>query len=190
MDVWNAIKNRRSCRSFSPQPVSRELIEQILEAAVWAPSPLNAQPWQFIVITNSDRKTELIAEAQRCKEWAVAASGWKWLDKYSLAFLKDVPVFIAVIGDPQKSGVDMFQPQGPEAYQHACAAAIQNMLLAAQTLDLGALWFTLFDKDKVGQLLGIEAGKIPLALICLGHKAAEPPAAGRKNAALKTTFID
>ena len=68
MDVWNAIKNRRSCRSFSPQPVSRELIEQILEAAVWAPSPLNAQPWQFIVITNSDRKTELIAEAQRCKE--------------------------------------------------------------------------------------------------------------------------
>ncbi len=61
MDVLTAIKERRSCRKFSPDPVDDEQIQTILEAAVCAPSPLNAQPWEFVVIT-SDAVKEKIAD--------------------------------------------------------------------------------------------------------------------------------
>ena len=60
MDVFTAIRERRSCRAFLPGPVSEEAIEKILQAAVWAPSPMNAQPWEFIVITNQELRAKSI----------------------------------------------------------------------------------------------------------------------------------
>ena len=59
MDVFTAIKERRSCRNYSPDPVSEEAIEQILEAGIWAPSGLNNQPWKFGVIRDKGLKTEM-----------------------------------------------------------------------------------------------------------------------------------
>ena len=134
MELFAAIRDRRSCRSFSTEPVDKSIINSLLEAAGWAPSPLNAQPWQFIVITGEEKKMEIFEEADRCRRWAVEKSGWKWLDAYSVDFLKKVPVIVAVVGDPKKTGVDMLQPDGTVGYQHACAAAVQNMLLAAHAV--------------------------------------------------------
>jgi len=107
MDVFEAIRARRSCRDFLPEPISEEIIEKILEAAIWAPSPLNTQPWEFLVITNEGVKEEIFSEAKRCLTWALEKSGWKWLEKYRVDFLQSAPVLIAVIGDPKKTGVDM-----------------------------------------------------------------------------------
>ena len=53
MDIFTAIKERRSCRNFMPDPVSDEVLEKILEAGTWAPSAANNQPWEFIVVTNA-----------------------------------------------------------------------------------------------------------------------------------------
>ncbi|MBE9594062.1 MAG: nitroreductase family protein, partial [Proteobacteria bacterium] len=54
MDVFEAIKERRSYRNFLPDSISEEAIEKILEAAIWAPSPLNTQPWEFVIITKDE----------------------------------------------------------------------------------------------------------------------------------------
>jgi nitroreductase len=189
MELFEAMENRRSCRAFSEEPVPQEALGKILEAAVWAPSPLNAQPWEFVVVSNQEVKEKIAAEAERCRDWALEASGWKWLKGYGMEFLKSVPVMIVVVGDPRKSGVDAFQEEGGVGYQHACAAAIQNMLLASHGLGFGSLWFTFFDKDPLREILGIGEPKTPVAIVCVGKPAAEPAPAGRKGAEEKTRYV-
>ena len=189
MDIFKAIKERRSCRNFLPESINEEVIEKILEAATWAPSPLNTQPWEFVVVTNKEMKEKIFAEADRCKKWGVEKSGWKWLEKYQLNFLKTAPVIVAVVGDPKKSGLDTFQEEGGVGYQHACAAAIQNMNLAAHALGLGSLWFTMFDKKPMRKLLSVAPEKTPLGLVCIGKTDGESPRTPRKDVKEKTTFI-
>jgi len=190
MDIFNVLENRRSCRAFAPDPVDPATIERILTAATWAPSPLNAQPWKFIVISAQAKKDQIFEEAARCKAWAIEKSGWKWLDSYGLDFLKQAPVIIAVVGDPKKTGVDMFQTEGSVGYKLACAAAVQNMLLAAHALDLGSLWFTFFDRGELRKILDIPDEKTPVSLVCIGNPAQLPAAVPRKPAAKLTTYID
>ncbi|OPY78965.1 MAG: 5,6-dimethylbenzimidazole synthase [Syntrophorhabdus sp. PtaU1.Bin058] len=189
MDLFTAMKERRSCRHYLPEAVNEDTIEKILEAATWAPSPLNTQPWEFIVITNKEVKEKIFEEANRCRVWALETSHWKWLDTYPVDFLKEVPVIIAVIGDPKKTGVDMFMEEGMMGYLSACSAAIQNMHLAAYSYGLGTLWFTLFDKKALRGILNIDTAKTPIALICLGKKADEPAPLPRKGVREKTTYI-
>lgn len=189
MDVFDAIKGRRSCREFLPEPVSDESIEKILEAAIWAPSPLNTQPWEFIIITSKEVKDKIFDEAERCRKWALETSGWKWLGKYSVDFLQSAPVIICVIGDPKKTGLDMFLEEGGVAYQHACSAAIQNMHLAAFSLGLATLWFTLFDKKSMREILGVAPEKTPLGLVCLGKAGGESLQVPRKDVKEKTTYL-
>jgi nitroreductase len=189
MDLFTAIENRRSCRSFSKEAIDSETIEQILEAAAWAPSPLNMQPWQFVVITNNSKKEEIFSEAERCCKWAVEASGWKWLNSYKVDFLKEAPVVIAVVGDPNKTGVDMFQEEGSVGYQLACAAAIQNILLASHALGLGSLWFTFFDKQEIRRILDIPDSKTPISLVCIGKAKSEPVATPRKDVKEKVRYV-
>ena len=189
MDLFDAIKGRRSCRNFLPDPIPEDTIEKILEAAIWAPSPLNSQPWEFVVITHQGMREKIFSEADRCRKWALEKSGWKWLGPYALEFLKSAPVLIAVIGDPKKTGVDMFMEEGNAAYQSACAAAIQNMHLATHAFGLGSLWFTLFDRKAMREILGIPSEKTPLALICLGRPSSPPSPIPRKEVKEKTTYI-
>jgi len=189
MDVFAAMQGRRSCRDFATKPLGDDVIEKILEAGTWAPSPLNTQPWEFIVITNKEVKDKIFAEAERCRKWALEKSGWKWLDSYKVSFLQQAPVLIAVVGDPKRTGVDMFMEEGNVGYQAACAAAIQNIHLAAHALGFGSLWFTLFDKNAIREILNIDAMKTPVALICLGKKASEPQVMPRKHVKEKITYI-
>jgi nitroreductase len=189
MKLFDAIENRRSCRAFLPDPVPEEAIGRILAAAVWAPSPLNAQPWEFVVVTDAETRERIYTSAETCRRWAVEASGWKWLGNYRIEFLKQAPAIVAVIGDPKKSGVDGFQEDGPLAYQHACAAAVQNMLLSAHVLGLGSLWFTLFDKKEMAALLEVPEEKKVLALVCLGKPSEAPAPAARKDIAKKVRYV-
>ncbi|MBU1697231.1 MAG: nitroreductase family protein [Proteobacteria bacterium] len=190
MELFTAIHTRPSCRDFLDDDIEKDLIEKIIEAGIMAPSPLNSQPWNFIVIKSPTVKDHLFEDAQKCKATAVEISGWKWLETYSVNFLKTAPVIIVVTGDKTKSGVDQFNEDGPVAYQHACAAAIQNMLLAAHALGIGSVWFTLFDKNSVKALLNIDDNKVPLAFVCLGKPAGESAKTPRKPLAKKTIFME
>ncbi len=190
MDVLTAIQERRSCRKFSSEPIDRETIEKVIEAGAWAPSPLNLQPWEFVVITSDEAKDKIYAEAIRCKAWALEKSGWNWIGGYKVDFLKAAPVIVAVLGDPKKSGVDMFMEGGPSGYQHACAAAIQNMLLAAHALGLGGVWFTFFQRQPMREILNVEKDKTPIALVCLGKRAGNVTAMPRKDVKEKIAYLE
>jgi 5,6-dimethylbenzimidazole synthase len=189
MDLFTVIRERRSCRSFLKDPLDEALIERIVEAGTWAPSPMNAQPWEFIAVTSPELKEKIYAEGERCRRWALETSGWKWLDKYRVEFLKTAPVLVVIVGDPQKTGADQFLADGSVGYQYACAAAAQNMMLAAQALGIGSLWYTLFDKDNLTRVLGLAPEKKPLSIICLGKPSGDVPPVGRKPAQDKMTFI-
>ncbi len=189
MDIFTAIKERRSCRNYASEPIDEETLSKILECATWAPSPANNQPWEFVVITNDEVKAKILDEAEHRKQAVFEASGWNWLNKYRVDFLKQVPAIVAVLGDPKKTGADMFLPEGNVAYQHACAAAIQNMMLAAHAFGLGTLWFTLFDKNAVREILGVGEEKDPLALICMGKPGGDPLQTPRKSLEKKATFM-
>lgn len=189
MDLFTAIRERRSTRKFLAESVSDDAIEKIIDAAIWAPSAANNQPWEFIVITNQDVKRRIYEESIECKKILYEKSGWKWIDRYQAGFLLDAPVIIAVIGDPEKAGAHRFLEGTETVYQHGCAAAVQTMLLSAHALGLGSLWFTLFDRAFMKRTLGIDPSKEPLALICLGKAAEIPPKTPRKAVREVTRFI-
>ncbi|MDI9569637.1 MAG: nitroreductase family protein [Pseudomonadota bacterium] len=189
MGVLKAIKERRSCREFVTEPISDDLIDKILEAATLAPSAANNQPWEFIVITNDEIKQRIHFESLLCKKKIFAMSGWRWVDKYKADFLLEAPVLIAVIGDPKRIGAHQFLKGTETVYQQACAAAIQNMLLAAHELGLGSLWFTLFDRYTMKKILDIDEAKEPLALICLGKAATDPLRTPRKDVKEITKYM-
>ncbi len=153
MDVFTAISGRRSCRKFHPEAVSDADIEKILEAGNWAPSPANQQPWEFVVITNTGIKEKIFSESEICKKKLFERSGWKWLEKFPIDFVKD-----------------------------------QNMMLAAHALGLGTLWFSLFEAAAVRQILSLDAGKDPVALLCIG-KPVSSGATKRKDFREKTTYL-
>ena len=189
MDVFTAIKERRSCRKFQPDAVGDADIEKILEAGNWAPSSANQQPWEFIVITSAALKDKIFSESEICKKKLFERSGWKWLEKFPIDFVKEAPVVIAVIGDPKKSGADMFLDEGTgRGYLQGCSAAVQNMMLAAHALGLGSLWFTLFEAGAVRQILRLDAGKDPVALLCIG-KPSFTAGTKRKDFREKTTYL-
>jgi 5,6-dimethylbenzimidazole synthase len=96
---------------------------------------------------------------------------------------------IAVLGDPKKSGVDQFMEGGPMGYQHACAAAIQNIHLSAHALGLGTLWFTLYDKKRLGQILAVTPDEVPLALVLMGRPATRAASVPRKDVKDKVIYL-
>jgi 5,6-dimethylbenzimidazole synthase len=189
VDIFTAIKERRSCRKFHPEAIGDADIEKILEAGNWAPSSANQQPWEFVVIMNPGIQERIFSESEICKQKLFERSGWKWLEKFPIDFVKEAPVVIAVVGDPTKSGADMFLDEGTgRGYLQGCSAAIQNMMLAAHALGLGSLWFTLFEAAAVRQILSLDAGKDPVALLCIG-KPATTAGTKRKDVHEKTTYL-
>jgi nitroreductase len=181
MDFWEVVRNRRSCHRFLDDAVEEDKINTILECAGFAPSPANMQPWEFIIIKNKEIKKKIFDSSLRVKTEMARASGWSWLDRYQLHFLIQAPLIVAVVGDPLKTGIERWQEGRGEGYQHACAAAIENMLLAAHALGLGSLWFTIFDKPEVSKILAIEENKNLIALVCLGYSDDHTPRPKRES---------
>lgn len=189
MELFEAIRKRRSCRRFMPDSIPPEDVGKILEAATWAPSPANNQPWEFIVVTDPGIKAGIAAAATATKTMLFEKSGWKWLERYNVNFIRECPVLIVVTGAPEKSGAHIFLEDSIPGYQHACAAAVQNMLLAACGLGLGSLWFTLFEKGPLRDILGIGPELDPLSIVCIGKAAVPPAETPRRNYSEKTRYI-
>lgn len=188
MDLHTAIRERRSCRKYLPDPLSRETIDQLLEAENRAPSPANNHPWEFMVVTSGALKEKIFAEAGAQDDPFRNRAGWKWLNRYEVHFLKEVPVILAVVGDPKKTGADMFLKEGGQAYQHACAAAIQNILLTAHSLSLSGEPLVHPVREGPRSGISIEAEKDPIALICLGKPSKETVPTPRKSVQEKTAY--
>ncbi len=175
------IHTRRSIRQFEPRPVPRSLIERLVEAACWAPSAHNRQPWRFVVLDEEGRKRQL-AEAMGARLTAdLRADG---LEEAQIARdvarshrrLTGAPVLLLVCLSMQ----DMDRYPDPIRQQHerlmaaqSVAMATQNLLLVAHAEGLGACWLCapLFCPDVVRATLGLPEAFEPQGVIALGYPA-------------------
>jgi nitroreductase len=153
--VLEAIRARRSIRLYKPDPVPEELLRQVLDAAHWAPSAANLQPWQFVVVTDAGLRRELGKHARI----------------FILRFkhVEHAPVVIAILGNPAAS----------RWHRIDCSLAGANIMLAAHALGLGTCWIGAFYKDRVQKTLGIPAGLDVVGLITLGFPDETPAAPPR-----------
>lgn len=148
MDALETLFTRRSIRKYTSEPVSEEDLRTILEAAMNAPSANNRQPWHFLVVDGRDRLDAMMAVHPYAR------------------MLAEAPIGILVVADTSKS---------PRFFQQDCAAATENLLLAARALGLGTCWTGVYpDEGRVGGLkvlFDIPEPFVPFALIALGHPA-------------------
>jgi nitroreductase len=166
MEFKDLVKTRRSCRSFEDSSISDEILTAILDAGKWAPSPLNLQPWNFIIITDPGIKAQIRKVAEDAKQEVIDKGGPGWVVKYGMGYLEEAPVLVVVVVDPSRSGLGQFFDQGYGAIQ-AASACVQNMMLAAADMGLGSLWCTFFRPEKLQSLLNIPenlevAGVLPI----------------------------
>lgn len=150
----NEIFNRRSVRKYLPDAVSDAHVTELLRAAMRAPSAGNEQPWEFVVLRNS----ETIAKVMDFHPHS--------------AFLKQTPCLIVICGDitSQKYEYDFWTQD--------CAAATQNLLLEATHLELGAVWLGIHPVPErvegMAKLLGLPEHVIAFSAVSVGHCASTP----------------
>lgn len=149
MDAMEAILTRRSIRRYKAQPVADELVKELLQAAMSAPSAGNQQDWYFVVVRNRRVLDELAAA-------------------HPHAPLQTAPLAILVCGDALRETHQGFWPQD-------CAAATQNLLLAAHARGLGAVWCGCYPREPrvaaLRKVLGLPAHIHPLSLVVIGYPA-------------------
>jgi len=158
MELLEGIYTRRSVRNFTVEPVTREQLLEVLKAGSWAPSGLNNQPWRFVVVSGTGKKGELAA-----------------LTRYS-RILEQAPVAVAVFLDHASMYHDTKDHQ-------AVGACLQNMLLAAHAMGLGAVWLgeILKSAEAVRLALGLPESLELMAVIAIGHPARSGQQSDRKR---------
>lgn len=146
--MLETIKDRRSIRVYTDEPVSDEMIHELLECAMLAPSAKDGRPWRFIVV---DDRAVLDALAE-CSPYS--------------RLLKKAPLCICVCG---------VEGDVPGYYQQDCAAATMNILTAAQELGLGTCWMGISPREErmtaVRGVLGVPENVTPFCLISVGYPA-------------------
>jgi coenzyme F420-0:L-glutamate ligase/coenzyme F420-1:gamma-L-glutamate ligase len=184
MDFAALARGRRSVRAFQDRPVPRATLEELIEAARWAPSPHGAQPWRFVVLTRPATKRAL-AEAMG-DEWrrTLAMDGENEeivARRLRLSRERIAQAPALILACLYLADLDRYPDSDRQRAEEVMAiqslgAAIQNMLLAAYALGLDTGWMCapLFAQRTVRAALELDAGLIPHALIPVGYKAAEP----------------
>ncbi len=160
MELLEGIYSRRSVREYTDEPVSREDLMEILKAGSWAPSGLNNQPWRFVVIRDRDR-LQALAKRTRYRH-----------------IIEGAPAALAVFCDQKAMYNEVKDHQ-------AVGACLQNMLLAAHALGLGAVWLgeILNRGDEVRELLEAPEGLELMAVVAVGHPARRDQRLSRKDLA-------
>lgn len=156
MNVLEAIKGRRSIRAFKSDDLPKETVEKLVEAARWAPSAGNIQPWEFIIIRKPEIKRKLAETA------------------LEQSFIEDAPIVIVVCANEERSS----QGYGVRGKTLYCiqdtAAAIQNIHLAAYSLGLGTCWIGAFKEEEAKRILKVPDGVRPVAIIPVGYPDESP----------------
>ena len=180
MEFKNLVKFRRSCRNFTPGAITDKQLNHILEAGRWAPSPLNLQPWEFILVTDAEVKAEIKSAGEAAKKDVADQDGPGWAQKYDMGFIEAAPLLIVVAYNPAKGGLGNYFDQVQGASQ-AASAAIQNMMLAAADIGLSSLWFTFIRPQLLHEILNIPSRLETAGIIVVGAAAEEAKAPPRKE---------
>lgn len=200
MDTLEAIKTRRSIRRYTDEPVSREQLEDIIQAGRFAPSAENRQPWRFVVITSREviarLSDEIKGAIRRLLRYRVVRQLWKpelrdrdvvkllygvsYADQDTIFF--DAPAAIFVV-----TADEMFNDE-------SCACCAQNMMLAAHAMGLGSCWIgfasVLGLRGQALKNIGVPDGYHIAATLIVGHPKGSPQPPMRNPMADIINWID
>lgn len=156
MELKEVLLKRRSVRKFTEEPVSDEMIEELLHAAMSGPSACNKKPWAFYVVTNEEKLEELKGASKFTKFSAKLA--------------------MIVCGNLSKA----LPMQLADYWIQDCSAATENILLRVTDLGLGAVWCGIHPQkqaeERVRKMLDMPKKHVPLNVIFIGHPAEKPEA--------------
>lgn len=163
-EVLRTIKNRRSIRSFKSEQIKKEELDLIIEAGIYAPSGHNTQPWHFTIIQNK----EVTKHINDISKEVMATIDIDWIrnagmnPNYDITY--NAPTLIIVSGN--KSAI---------SWKTDCDAAIQNMLIAAESLNIGSVWLGFagfgFKKEGEAEKIDIPEGYEPYYGVAFGYKS-------------------
>lgn len=189
MDIYEAIKGRRSIGRVKDEAIGQETIEQILEAGNWAPSHHATEPWRFYVMRGEGRNVLAKAYGDIAVETAKPGNSADEAELRAKQGAKAfrAPVVIAVAVSPSTEA----QVNGGEEFA-AVHAAVQNMLLAAHAAGLGAIWRSgePMYHPIMSRAFGLTDGEQLTALIYLGMPDMPVPVKPRRPIQEKTVWID
>jgi nitroreductase len=156
MSSYELILTRRSIRQFKPNPVSRDILEKLVNSARLAPSGANLQPLEFVAIDDGEIKKELFS----CLRWAahIAPEGNPKPGCEPTAY-----VVVLVNLDIRKSG-----------YEREVGAAVENMILTAWEKSIGSCWIANADTDRIQEMLKVPENYRVDSVLALGYPAEEP----------------
>ncbi len=156
--MFDEILTRRSIRKYTDQALPDDAIEQILRAAMAAPSAGNEQPWHFVVITDK----ELLEKIPEVHEYS--------------AMVPSAQAAILVCGEPALA-------RHEEMWVQDCAAATENILLAINSLSLGGVWLGVYPREHrmrgLAELVDLPEGIVPFSLVPVGYPAETKPPGNR-----------
>jgi nitroreductase len=190
-EFFEVVRTQRACRSYAPDPLGDDVVEQVLAAATFAPSAENRQPWIFVAVRDAGTRTA-IGELTR-RAWRGGARAWSEqrlapgllaeVDHGAEGGISGAPVLIVVCADVE-AVVEAALPA-------SIFPAVQNLLLAATALGLGSALTTLpttFGRE-LGELVGVPGHIRPMAVVPIGYpsRALGPP---RRQPAATRTFRD
>jgi len=169
MDIFTALRERRSARSFKPDPLPAGLIDEVIEAARWAPSWANTQCWEVIVVSDSAMKLRL-AESLPPGNPARAALG-------------QAPLVIVACARLERAGYYKGKAVTDKGdwYMFDVALFTHSLTLAAHARGLGSVHIGMFDARAVAAMLGVPPGVSVVELLPLGYPEGKPSSTSRKE---------
>ncbi len=169
MKLIQIIKKRRSVRSYKPDQVPENMVQQVMEAARWAPSWANTQCWEFILVRDSSIKKKLAATLPPPNPAKSA--------------ITQAPIIIAACALLEKSGYirGKITTDKGDWFMFDLGLSTQNLALTAHSLGLGTVHVGLFDAPKAAEILGLPDGMAVVELIPLGFPAELPEETPRKD---------
>jgi nitroreductase len=174
MEVLDAIKTRRSIRKYKGTPVDDRTLEQVLEAAQWAPSWFNSQCWRFIIVRDADTKASL-ADALN----STRSDG----TNHATEATRNAPVVIVACAELGISGYYRGEVNTDKGdwFMFDVALAMQNIALAAHALGLGTVHVGALDAGKITKILGVPEGFAVVEVMPLGYPDQEARIPPRKE---------
>ncbi|WP_100497992.1 5,6-dimethylbenzimidazole synthase [Geodermatophilus chilensis] len=177
---------RRDVRRFRPDPVPAEVLERVLGAGHAAPSVGHSQPWRFLVVQDpaTRDRAAVLTDRERLRQAAqLEPDAARRLLDLQLEGVREAPLGVVVCCDRRTPAAGVLgRATFPDADLWSCAAAIQNLWLAARAEGLGLGWVTLFRPEDLAGLLGLPDGVVTLGWLCLGWPDERPPAPGLERA--------
>jgi nitroreductase len=153
MDVFEAIKNRRSIRHYKTDPIDDKTVQAVLEAAHWAPSWGNLQCWRFIVVRDPIIKSEVAGTLTKVKV------DNEWVENAASKSIKQAPLLVVLCAEKGKAGYSAdgapVTDKGEYWFMFDVALAMENLALAAYALGLGTVIVGGFDSAKAAKILDV-----------------------------------